>query len=106
MDASVVSQAIKSGQLLWLNFRLYSLIVEPYLVGSDDDGEGVLVGWQLSGGSESGPPNGWKAYPLAEIRDAAVLPERFNLLRKAELPVHLMPRTVRILAVASNARPP
>lgn len=62
-----IIRAISRRRLLRLNYHCYSRIVEPYAVGEARDGRTVLVAWQVSGGSESGPALGWHTFDLDGI---------------------------------------
>ena len=51
-------------------------IVEPHDYGVRRGVESLL-GFQLSGGSQSGAPHGWKRFDVAQIRQLRVLERQF-----------------------------
>ncbi len=53
--------------------------VEPHALGRVSEGRLALLGWQVSGGSASEPPPGWRTFILAEM-------EKVKLTRKTFTP--------------------
>jgi hypothetical protein len=51
--------------------------VEPHALGRVTEERRALLGWQVSGGSRSEPPPGWRTFVLAEIRSLKVLRQTF-----------------------------
>ncbi|WP_051749366.1 hypothetical protein [Nevskia soli] len=78
----VVYEAVRSRQLLRLNYHQYSRVVEPHAFGRDEAGKPVLVAWQRNGGCESGVKVGWKQFLLEEITGFVELPEYFEAGRQ------------------------
>jgi hypothetical protein len=66
MNADICA-AINGRQLLELRYHGYARIVEPYAYGRDKNGDALLRCYQISGGSESGQPTGWKILKVAEV---------------------------------------
>lgn len=50
---NVERTAIVSSNLLGMNRHFFSEVVEPYRLGSDENGHILLLAWQLSGGCDS-----------------------------------------------------
>lgn len=53
-------------------------IVEPHAFGTDKNGKPKLRGYQVSGFSESGNPQGWKLFNVSEINSLQILEEFFQ----------------------------
>jgi len=62
-----ICSAIHGRQLLELRYHGYARTVEPYAYGRDKNGDALLRCFQISGGSESGQPTGWKILKVAEV---------------------------------------
>jgi hypothetical protein len=62
-----ICAAINGRQLLELRYHGYARTVEPYAYGRDKHGDALLRCYQISGGSESGQPTGWKILKVAEV---------------------------------------
>lgn len=65
--AGVLRQALKEKQVVVFTYHGYARTVEPHALGRGADDKPVLLGWQISGGSSSEPPPGWRVFLLAEI---------------------------------------
>jgi hypothetical protein len=68
-----ICSAINGRQLLELRYHGYVRTVEPYAYGRDKNGDALLRCFQISGGSESGQPTGWK---LLKVADAFAINEQ------------------------------
>ena len=70
-------RAIAEKRLIEFVYRLgQTRIVEPHDYGIRGGVE-CLLGYQLSGGSRSGAPHGWKWFTVAEMHRLSVLERRF-----------------------------
>jgi hypothetical protein len=76
-----IAGAIANKQLLQFGYGGYSRIVEPHTYGLDKKGQRALVGYQVSGGSQSKEHVGWKTFHEAEMRDVCALSKRFRAPR-------------------------
>lgn len=61
-------------------------IVEPHAYGNDKNGRPKLRGYQLSGYSESGKPEGWKLFNVSDIQSLQLLEEYFKQPRNGYNP--------------------
>lgn len=101
-----ILRAIRENRCLMLNYRDYSRVVEPYLLGSDAAGAKVLCAYQLSGGDEAHVTFGWKLFDLAGIRGAAVVSGRFAGDRPLPEELALSAIAARVSADPALAMPP
>ncbi len=87
MEYQVLERAIRQAKVISFQYRLHDAprfqIVEPHQMTRSSDGEVVLRAWLLDGWSQAG--KGWVEYPLRQIADVSVLPNRF-LPRTAAMP--------------------
>lgn len=72
-------QALAERRVVQFRYHGHSRRVEPHAVGQVSEGRPALLGWQVSGGSASEPPPGWRTFVLAEI-------SRFKVTRKTFTP--------------------
>ena len=72
MWAQVACEALRSGHVLELQYDGYSRSVEVHAVGFTKEDNAVMRVWQLSGGSASNEPVGWKLLRLNEATGAIV----------------------------------
>lgn len=72
-------RALAERRIVQFKYHGHSRLVEPHALGHVSEGRLALLGWQVSGGSASEPPPGWRTFVLAEI-------SRFKLTRKTFLP--------------------
>lgn len=63
----VAADAIKLGLCLTISYGRYTRLVEVHAVGVNDLGHHIMSVWQVSGGSESNEPVGWKLLRLDEM---------------------------------------
>ncbi len=52
--------------------------MEPHALGRITEGRSALLGWQVSGGSASEPPPGWRTLVLGEIESLEILRAGFS----------------------------
>ncbi len=52
--------------------------VEPHALGRVKENRRALLGWQVSGGSASEPPPGWRTFLLAGITELKLTRRKFN----------------------------
>lgn len=76
MWAQVACDALQSGQVLELRYDGFSRSVEVHAVGVTKEGNGIMRVWQVSGGSASNEPVGWKLLRLDEASGAVVTDQK------------------------------
>ena len=74
----LIKQALAERRLLQFDYHGYSRKVEPHALGHATEGRLALLGWQISGGSASEPPPGWRAFLLGEIEALKILRPTFT----------------------------
>jgi hypothetical protein len=79
----LVCEAIAKGQRLQLHYDGYTRIVEVHACGITKDGHTVARVWQVSGGSVSDEPIGWKLLRLDEVHGATLLDETSEAPRQS-----------------------
>ena len=62
-------------------------VVGPHLMGTNDDGDGYLLAWLVSGASQSQARVRWRTYKLMDLSGLAELQETFQGAR----PTHDLP---------------
>ena len=62
-----VCEAIRTARCLELTYAGHRRVVEAHVAGTTHDGEALFRAWQVSGGSSSGRPIGWKMFRLAQV---------------------------------------
>jgi hypothetical protein len=73
----LIRQALAGRRLLRFRYHGYSRQVEPHALGHVTEGRPALLGWQVSGGSRSEPPPGWRTFLVGEIESLMVLRATF-----------------------------
>jgi hypothetical protein len=76
MWVQVACEALRSGHVLELRYDGYSRSVEVHAVGFTKEDDAVMRVWQVSGGSVSNEPVGWKLLRLDEATEAVVTKQR------------------------------
>ena len=66
MYTQAACAALKSGHCLEIRYDGFIRIVEVHAVGYTKEGNPIMRVWQISGGSGSGEPSGWKLLRLDE----------------------------------------
>ena len=74
----LIKQALAERRLFQFDDHGYTRQVEPHALGHATEGRGALLGWQVSGGSASEPPPGWRTFLLAEIEALKILRATFT----------------------------
>ena len=72
MSVHVACEALRSGHVLELRYDGYSRSVDVHAVGFTKEDNPVMRVWQISGGSVSNEPVGWKLLRLDEATEAVV----------------------------------
>src|SRR5882757_275924 len=81
MWTQVACDALRSGHVLELRYGGYSRSVEVHAVGFTKEDNPVMRVWQVSGGSVSNEPVGWKLLRLDEATEAVVTQQRSHAPR-------------------------
>ena len=76
MWVQVACEALRSGHVLELRYDGYSRSVEVHAVGFTKEDNAVMRVWQVSGGSVSNEPVGWKLLRLDEATEAVVTKQK------------------------------
>lgn len=69
--------ALRERRFLDFGYHDHRRRVEPHAMGRMKDGRIALLAWQVSGGSRSEPPPGWRNFLVAEIAGLEIGEERF-----------------------------
>ena len=80
MNQSIIS-AIKNMNLLEFHYDGEYRIVEPHTYGISTKGNEVIRAYQVSGGSVSDKPLGWKMYKVEEIFNLKICEDTFKAPR-------------------------
>ena len=75
VSVQVFCDAIGAKRRLQLHYDGYTRIVEVHACGLTKDGNSVARVWQVSGGSVTGEPVGWKLLRVDEAHGASILSE-------------------------------
>jgi hypothetical protein len=86
MWVQVACEALVSGQVLELRYDGYSRSVEVHAVGFTKEGNAVMRVWQVSGGSASNEPVGWKLLRLDEATGAIMTRQKSHAPRPGYKP--------------------
>jgi len=76
--AELVRQALKERCEVQFNYHGFPRRVEPHALGHATADRTALLGWQVSGGSASEPPPGWRTFVLAEIGELQLTRQTFT----------------------------
>lgn len=95
----LLRQALQERRMVQFRYHGYSRRMEPHALGHVTEGRLAVLGWQVSGGSASEPPPGWRTFLLSEI-------ESLKLMRQTFAPrpdyrpasIHLKPIEAEVLA--------
>lgn len=77
MDA-MIREALQTRRRLKFKYHGHSRVVEPHAVGLVTGDRRALLGWQVSGGSDSEPPPGWRTFVLPEITGLKLMRRTFT----------------------------
>ncbi len=73
----LLRQALTERRVVQFKYHGYSRRVEPHALGRVTEGKLALLGWQVSGGSASEPPPGWRTFVLADIKSLKLMRPAF-----------------------------
>ncbi|MDB5599622.1 MAG: hypothetical protein JWN71_1666 [Xanthobacteraceae bacterium] len=72
MWTQIACEALQAGRVLEVRYDGYHRCVEVHAVGFSRDNNALMRVWQISGGSVSNEPVGWKLLRLDEASGASV----------------------------------
>jgi hypothetical protein len=75
LKTSSICEAIKKRRRLEIQYHGQTRVLEAHIVGRSREGNWLMRGWQVRGGSNSGAPVGWKLIRLDELQSVIVLDE-------------------------------
>ena len=96
----LVRQALATRKLLEFEYHGNARQVEPHALGHATEGRLALLGWQVSGGSQSAPPPGWRTFLLHEIAALKIL--RTTFAPRADY----HPETTKLKPLEAEVAPP
>ena len=73
----LLRQALSERRVVQFKYHGHSRRVEPHALGRLTGGRPALLGWQVSGGSASEPPPGWRTFVLADIESLKLMRPTF-----------------------------
>ena len=73
-----ICQSIAQRRLLTFSYDGSVRVVEPHVYGVDAHGEALLSAYQVSGGSVSGQPEGWKFFRMHKMLGLRALDRHFS----------------------------
>jgi predicted DNA-binding transcriptional regulator YafY len=73
----LIRQALAEKRMIQFRYHGYARKVEPHAFGRVTEDRRALLGWQVSGGSRSEPPPGWRTFLLTEITALKLLRQTF-----------------------------
>lgn len=74
----LLRQALGERRVVQFKYHGYSRRVEPHALGRVTGDRPALLGWQVSGGSASEPPPGWRTFVLADIKSLKLMRPTFT----------------------------
>jgi predicted DNA-binding transcriptional regulator YafY len=96
----LLRQALAERREVQFKYHGYARRVEPHALGHATENRPALLGWQVSGGSASEPPPGWRTFVLEEI-------SALKLRRKTFAPrADYHPETTKLKPIAVEVVPP
>ena len=73
----MIRRALAERRMLQFDYHGFPRRVEPHALGHAAEDRLALLGWQVSGGSQSEPPPGWRTFLLHEIAALKILRTTF-----------------------------
>jgi hypothetical protein len=74
----LIRHGLRERRQLEFTYHGHPRRAEPHALGQMKDGRLALLAWQVSGGSQSEPPPGWRTFLVAEIDELRLRPEIFT----------------------------
>jgi len=74
----LIAEAIEKMKLLEFNYQGFYRVVEPHTFGMFNNGNELLIAYQIDGGSKSRKPPFWSSFQLTEIEDLSISQESFS----------------------------
>jgi hypothetical protein len=76
--AELLRQALAERREVEFKYHGFARRVEPHALGRVTENRPALLGWQVSGGSASEPPPGWRTFVLEEISELKLRRKTFR----------------------------
>lgn len=73
----LIRQAIGERRMVHFKYHGHARRVEPHALGRLTGDRPALLGWQVSGGSASEPPPGWRTFVLTDIKSPKLMRATF-----------------------------
>ncbi|SDR97286.1 WYL domain-containing protein [Opitutus sp. GAS368] len=70
-------EALAERREVQFKYHGYARCVEPHALGRATENRPAVLGWQVSGGSASEPPPGWRTFVLEEISALKLMRKKF-----------------------------
>lgn len=75
---NIIINAIENRQLLEFSYKGHLRIVEPHTFGVFQNGNEILVSFQIDGTSDSGGVPDWRPFTFSKIQNLKVLNDHFS----------------------------
>lgn len=69
---AIICRAIRERRWLLVDYGDTRRVVQPHVYGDDHAGDRLLSAYQVSGGSTSGAPQGWKSFRMDRVTQVAL----------------------------------
>ncbi len=73
----LLRQALRDRRVVSFRYHGHARKVEPHALGTVTKERPALLGWQISGGSKSEPPPGWRTFVLEEMSGVRLTRTKF-----------------------------
>ncbi len=73
----ILRRALAERRIVEFRYHGHARRVEPHALGHITENRLALLGWQVSGGSASEPPPGWRTFVVAEIEAPKLMRKKF-----------------------------
>ncbi len=74
---ALIRQALREQRVVSFRYHGHARRVEPHALGAVSRERPALLGWQISGGSKSEPPPGWRTFLLEEMEGLRLTRTKF-----------------------------
>lgn len=74
---NIIIKAIENKKLLEFNYQGFYRVVEPHTFGEFNNGNELLIAFQVDGESSSRKPPFWSSFKIIEIEDICIMERSF-----------------------------